>query len=98
MVDLSRKVEAEKEKVEEVQRILEDPLGRPEKGTIELAAIGTFIHNIYNGIENILKQIIAHKGREIPRSENWHKDLLELAVLEPLSSQTLPPSSRLFGH
>ena len=31
-----------------------------------MAAIGTFLHNIYNGVENILKQIIVAKGGELP--------------------------------
>jgi uncharacterized protein YutE (UPF0331/DUF86 family) len=45
-----------------------------------LAAIATFIHNIYNGIENILKQVLRAKGTEIPKSDTWHKDLLNLSV------------------
>ncbi len=53
---------------------------REEKTVIELAAIGTFLHNIYNGIENILKQIIVAKNVEMPMSGTWHKDLLNLLV------------------
>lgn len=37
---------------------------RPKKvdySTAELAAIATFIHNYYNGIENILKSFIVKK-------------------------------------
>lgn len=47
---------------------------------LKYAAIGTFLHNVYNGIENILKQIINAKDVEIPRSDTWHKDLLNLSV------------------
>ena len=80
MVDLARKIAAEKENVEKALDNLKDAMGRKEKSTIELAAIATFLHNIYNGIENILKQVLKAKGIEIPKSETSHKDLLELSV------------------
>lgn len=80
MVDLTRKIAAEKENVEKALDNLQDAMGRKEKSTIELAAIATFLHNIYNGIENILKQVLKAKGIEIPKSETSHKDLLELSV------------------
>jgi len=45
--------------------------------TPELAAIATFIHNFYNGIENILKRIMSFKQVGIKDSPTWHKDLLK---------------------
>ena len=80
MVDITRQVAAEKENVEKALVNLGDAMGRREKSVVELAAIATFIHNIYNGIENILKQVLKAKGTEIPKSDTWHKDLLNLSV------------------
>ena len=80
MVDITRQVAAEKENVEKALVNLRDAMGRSEKSVVELAAIATFIHNIYNGIENILKQVLKAKGTEIPKSDTWHKDLLNLSV------------------
>lgn len=80
MVDITRQVAAEKENVEKALGNLRDAMGRREKSVVELAAIATFIHNIYNGIENILKQVLKTKGTEIPKSDTWHKDLLNLSV------------------
>ncbi|HCU25265.1 MAG TPA: hypothetical protein DF383_09620, partial [Deltaproteobacteria bacterium] len=42
----------------------------------QLAAISTFLHNIYNGLENILKRIALFRGVTLSRSSTWHKDLL----------------------
>lgn len=80
MVDLTRQMAAEKENVERALDNLKDTMGRREKSVIELAAIATFLHNIYNGIENILKQVLKAEGTEIPKSETWHKDLLNFSV------------------
>ena len=48
-----------------------------EYSIIELAAIGTFIHNFYNGIENILKRVLFYKQIEVKDTATWHKDLLK---------------------
>jgi len=80
MVDLTKKIEAEKENVEKALDNLKNAMTIKKKSTIELAAIATFIHNIYNGIENILKQVLKTKGADLPKSETWHKDLLELST------------------
>lgn len=80
MVDLSRKIAAEKENVERALDNLKDVMGRKEKSVIELAAIATFLHGIYNGIENILKHILKAEGTELLKSETWHKDLLNTSV------------------
>lgn len=40
---------------------------KTEYTTVELAAVATFIHNCYNGIENILKRILSFKQVEDKR-------------------------------
>jgi len=67
-------------------------MARKEKSVVELAAIGTFLRNIYNGIENILKQILKAKGTEIPRSDSWHKDILNLSESLKIISERLSDS------
>ena len=54
-----------------------------EKGaysTAELAAVSTFIHNCYNGIENILKRVLSQKNIKTKDAPTWHKDLLKAAL------------------
>ncbi len=50
-----------------------------EFSTIELAALGTFIHNFYNGVENILKRVLFYKQIEVKETSTWHKDLLRVS-------------------
>jgi len=47
---------------------------------VELAASATFIHNFYNGIENILKRIMIYENVKIKDSSTWHKDLLKASL------------------
>ncbi len=89
MVDLSQQIEAEKENIERTLADLKNVLKRKEKSVIELAALATFLHNIYNGIENILKQVLKAKKIMIPRSEIWHKELLDLSVSHKVISEDL---------
>lgn len=80
MNELSREIEAEKEQILETLMALEDAMKRDQKTTIELAAMATFIQNVYNGMENILKRVLKHEGVTLPPSEFWHKDLLSAGV------------------
>jgi hypothetical protein len=46
-------------------------LAKPEKSeysVAELAAMATFLHNFYNGVENILKRILIATGAELKNS------------------------------
>lgn len=68
----------------------------PEKlqyTVVELAAIATFMHNAYNGIEYIIKRVLLFDGLAVKDSPTWHKDLLEkaaeLGILPPDLYQTL---------
>lgn len=56
---------------------------------VELAAVATFLHNVYNGMENVLKLILKAKGVSVPGSETWHKELLERSVSERVLSRAL---------
>ena len=96
MGKVPKQILAEKQNVEEALDNLNKALARKEKSTIELAAIGTFLHNIYNGIENILKQIARSKSIEIPKSESWHKDLLNTSVSQGIISEEL--SDQLYEY
>lgn len=89
MDNLSKQIIAEKEHVEIALSNLKEAMARKEKSVIELAAIGTFLHNIYNGIENILKQILKAKDVEIPKADTWHKELLNLSVSLGIISEGL---------
>lgn len=78
---LPRQIAAEVENVEASLRYLEEATKRQIKTVVELAAMGTFLHNVYNGIENILKQILKLRNIQIDRGENWHKELLNQSVM-----------------
>ena len=53
-------------------------------------------YNIYNGIENILKQILLERSIEIPQSDSWHKDLLNLSASMGIISEKL--SDELYAY
>lgn len=46
-------------------------------------AMGTYLMNFYNGIENILKRISKNYYLTMPKGENWHKELLTLSFNPP---------------
>ena len=62
---------------------------REEKTNVELLAIGASLHSIYNGIENIIKQVLRDKNIEISETPSWHKDLLDSSVTNSLFSKEL---------
>ncbi len=82
-------IRAEIENVEETIRNLDEAMSRKEKTVVELAAIAAFLHNFYNGVENILKQHLGLRNIRIPKSENWHKDLLNQAAANGIVTSNL---------
>lgn len=46
---------------------------------IETTAAGSFVHSLYNGIENILIQTFKGINEKLPDDINWHRNLLEQA-------------------
>lgn len=75
--------------MEETLNNLKEALARTNKSVIELSAIAAFLHNIYNGIENILKQTLKVRSIKIPKTETWHKDLLNTSVSNGIISEKI---------
>ncbi len=61
MDDLLCEVQAEKEHISNTLSALKRIRTRKRKTVVELAAIAVFLHNIYNGMENLLKRILRFK-------------------------------------
>ena len=75
MVDYRLRVEAEFEAIESTLSSLPStPLAELTK--LELAGVAALLHNFYNGLENILKQVCRAQQIDIPSGSSWHRDLL----------------------
>ncbi len=81
MDNYRERVEAEFEAVDKALAALPDcPLER--LSALELAGVAALLHNLYNGIENVLKQALGAKGIVVPQSATWHRQLLQEAVTQ----------------
>lgn len=80
MADWGLRVEAEIEAIEKTLSTL--PRSLADLTVLELAGTAACIHNFYNGVENILKQIFQAKKFPMPEGATWHRDLLLRAVSE----------------
>jgi len=89
MASVREKVAAELENISQALDDLQNARARPERTVVERAALATFLHNIYSGFENIIKQILQAKGIAIPHTQTSHKDLVNLASAERIISQPL---------
>lgn len=46
-------------------------------------AMGTYLMNFYNGVENILKRVSKEYYKIIPKGPSWHKELIVLSCNPP---------------
>ena len=82
---------AEIENINNVLKEIEKLAGlKSEKmDNVKIAAAGTFLHNFYNGIENIIKRALIVEGVKIKNSFNWHKEtLLKAKALDIITEKT----------
>jgi uncharacterized protein YutE (UPF0331/DUF86 family) len=81
--------------------LIEPLLSKAALDPYETIALGTLLQNVYTGIENILRCRLQMLGAQPPRSENWHKDLLEAAMAHGLIDPAENPVLRdllLYRH
>lgn len=88
MAERREQVEAELENIDRVLAELPDYKSLPKLSTLELAGVAALIHSFYNGIENVLKQIIISYSKEVPDSPSWHQDLVNMASSNNIISQS----------
>lgn len=86
MDKLSQKIKIELENIDSVINELPSYSKLPSLSTLELAGVAALLHNFYNGIENILKQILVSKNVVVPEGKSWHKDLLETVTTKEIIS------------
>jgi uncharacterized protein YutE (UPF0331/DUF86 family) len=89
MAELCERILAEKENVELSLANLSQAMARTDRSIIELTAAASFIHNVYNGIENILKQVLAARSIEVAKAGTRHQELLKRSVAEKVVSDEL---------
>ena len=87
MVDAREKIEAEFENIERVLLEMPGPDSLKQLSSLELAGVAALIHNFYNGIENIFKQLVVSRDLSIPRGPSWHIDLIEICVANQIISR-----------
>ena len=79
MSTLRERIDAELENLESSILLLPPASELPYKSVLEQAGVAGLLHSFYNGIENILKQIMAARKIVLPAGPTWHRDLLVLA-------------------
>ena len=88
MAKLHEQVEAEFENIELTLEQVPDYESLVNLSNLELAGVATLIHNFYNGIENILKKLVAGAGTKLPDGPSWHQDLINIAISKDIISES----------
>ena len=88
MAKVHEHVDAELENIERTLAEVPDFESLPNLSNLELAGLAALIHNFYNGIENILKQLVTAIGRKLPDGPSWHQDLINTTVANDIISES----------
>jgi len=96
MAELHEYIEAELENIDRVVSELPDSDSLAKLSALELAGVGALVHNFYNGIENILKQMIISTGSQLPTGSSSHRDIVNTATSCNIISQGTANELRRF--
>jgi hypothetical protein len=86
MANLSEKVEAELEQIEQALREVPSARGMHKLSVLELAGTAPLLSSFYHGVENILKQSLLATETALPGGAAWHRDLLQAACAQGIVS------------
>jgi len=87
MADLSMRISVELEQIELTLAMLPSAEKLMVLSPLECAGTASLIHNFYNGIENVIKQVFQHFAFEMPNGYSWHRELLEFAGVHGVISE-----------
>lgn len=96
MAKVHELVEAELENIGQVIAELPGADSIPNLSSLELMGVAALIHSFYNGIENILKQMVVHLSGKLPHNSSWHRDLVNLAVSNGIISESTAEDLRRY--
>ena len=88
MSELSRRVKVEFANLERILDAFPAIEALPALSVLETAGTAALLHNFYNGIENTFRQILRARGLDVPTGDSWHRDLVNLAWVEGVASET----------
>jgi hypothetical protein len=96
MAKVHEQVEAAFENIERTLAEVPDHESLPNLSNLELAGLAALIHNFYNGIENILKQLVTAAGEKLPDGSSWHQDLINTAMSNDIISESTAKKLRQY--
>ena len=96
MAKVHEQVDAEFENIERTLANIPNLESLPNLSRLELAGLATLIHNFYNGIENILKQVVTASGKNLADGPSWHRNLINTAMSNDVISESTAKKLRQY--